>query len=144
MAKRKPGRRQYIVEIQGPRPVDVHVGERVRTYRTLSGMSQEALGECLGLTFQQVQKYERGWNRISASRLWSMSQLFGVPVSAFYEGIGKRGPKAQGVRHKRETLELVRAFSACPGHIQNHLLSLIKAAADQRPRKPKGSPSKAA
>src|SRR4051794_34996027 len=68
-----------------PNPIDVHVGARVRLRRTLLGMSQERLGEALGLTFQQVQKYERGTNRIGASRLFDLSRVLEVPVSFFFE-----------------------------------------------------------
>lgn len=98
--------------------VDTHVGTRVRLRRTLLGMSQEKLGEAIGLTFQQVQKYERGGNRISASRLWDLSRVLDVPVSFFFDGMGdapsipspmpeKGGPDPMA---KRETLELVRAY----------------------------------
>lgn len=68
-----------------PNPIDIHVGGRVRLRRMLLGMSQEKLGEHLGLTFQQVQKYEKGINRIGASRLFDLAQVLGVPVSFFYE-----------------------------------------------------------
>lgn len=76
----KPGPRS-------PNPVDVHVGARVRLRRKLLKMSQEKLGEQLGVTFQQVQKYERGANRVGASRLWKISEVLDVPVSFFYEGL---------------------------------------------------------
>src|SRR5215208_5533266 len=68
-----------------PNPIDVHVGSRVRLRRTLLGMSQEKLGEAIGLTFQQVQKYERGANRIGASRLFDLSRVLDVPVSFFFD-----------------------------------------------------------
>src|SRR5262245_12637795 len=68
-----------------PNPIDVHVGSRVRFRRMLLGMSQEKLGEKLGLTFQQIQKYEKGINRIGASRLFDLAQVLGVPVQFFYE-----------------------------------------------------------
>src|ERR1700722_3677384 len=68
-----------------PNPIDVHVGSRVRLRRTLLGMSQEKLGNAIGLTFQQVQKYERGANRIGASRLYDLSHVLDVPVSYFFE-----------------------------------------------------------
>jgi transcriptional regulator with XRE-family HTH domain len=68
-------------------PVDAHVGYRVRLRRMLIGMSQERLGELLGLTFQQVQKYERGINRIGAGRLFEVAEILGVPINFFYEGI---------------------------------------------------------
>ncbi|NCB09833.1 MAG: XRE family transcriptional regulator, partial [Bacteroidia bacterium] len=70
-----------------PNPIDVYVGNRVRVRRTLLGISQEKLGKDLGLTFQQVQKYEKGLNRIGASRLWDLSRVLKTPVSFFYEGI---------------------------------------------------------
>ncbi len=99
-----------IVKEVGPHPVDVLVGRRVRERRTLEGMSQTAVAEKLGLTFQQLQKYERGSNRISASRLYELAQLFDVPVSYFYEGMeqGKGAPDV--TLTKRETLELVKAY----------------------------------
>ncbi len=109
-----------------PNPVDVHVGGRIRLRRTLLGMSQERLGDALGLTFQQVQKYERGTNRVGASRLWDLSRVLDVPVSFFYEDMGDNvaelSPRLiSGLAEepaaaeadpltKRETLELVRAY----------------------------------
>ncbi|MGA7117310.1 MAG: helix-turn-helix transcriptional regulator, partial [Hyphomicrobium sp.] len=68
-------------------PIDKHVGERVRMRRMLLGMSQERLGEKLGLTFQQVQKYEKGVNRIGASRLFDLAQVLGVPIQYFYDSM---------------------------------------------------------
>ncbi len=109
-----------------PNPIDVHVGGRVRLRRTLLGMSQEKLGEALGLTFQQVQKYERGANRVGASRLFDLSRVLDVPVSYFFEDMDEEIMSASP-RHmvratedppqvednlmvQRETLELVRAY----------------------------------
>ena len=106
-----------------PNPVDIHVGKRVRMRRTLMGMSQTKLGDALGLTFQQVQKYENGSNRIGASRLYQISQILAVPVSYFFEEMdqltavanenapatGEPLPRGDLVA-KRETLELVRAY----------------------------------
>ncbi len=71
---------------KAPNPIDKHVGSRVRMRRVLIGMSQEKLGEALGLTFQQVQKYEKGTNRIGASRLQQISNILGVAVSFFFDG----------------------------------------------------------
>ena len=68
-----------------PSPIDVHVGTRIRLRRTLLGMSQERLGEAIGLTFQQVQKYERGVNRVGASRLFDLSHVLDVPISFFFD-----------------------------------------------------------
>ena len=106
-----------------PNPVDVHVGSRVRLRRTLLGMSQEKLGMALGLTFQQVQKYERGTNRIGSSRLFQLGRILEVPVSFFFDDmppeISINAPAAPDASNeafdqedlsKRETLELVRAY----------------------------------
>ncbi len=106
-----------------PNPIDVHVGSRVRLRRTLLGMSQEKLGDALGLTFQQVQKYERGANRIGSSRLYKLSQILDVPVSFFFDDMsndvvtsgagmseGDQQPFESDQLSRRETLELVRAY----------------------------------
>lgn len=68
-----------------PNPIDIHVGSRIRLRRTMLGMSQEKLGESLGITFQQIQKYEKGTNRVGASRLQNISSILNVPVSFFFE-----------------------------------------------------------
>ncbi len=127
----------------GPNPVDVHVGGRVRLRRTLLGMSQERLGDALGLTFQQVQKYERGVNRIGSSRLYHLSQILDVPVSFFFDDMPPLDPDAlPGLGEKtqtefvpdplvkRETLELVRAYYKItdPG-ARKRLFGLTKAIA---------------
>ncbi|UFN48681.1 helix-turn-helix domain-containing protein [Roseomonas sp. OT10] len=112
-----------------PSPIDVHVGGRVRLRRTLLGMSQEKLGEALGLTFQQVQKYERGVNRIGASRLFDLARVLDVPIGFFFDDMpnsmggsgGALRSRALGFAeaqegfeddalNRRETLELVRAY----------------------------------
>jgi len=80
---------------RSPNPVDTHVGTRVRLRRQVLKMSQEKLGDQLGVTFQQVQKYERGANRVGASRLWRMSQVLDVPVSFFYDGLGDDTPATE-------------------------------------------------
>ncbi len=127
---RKKHRRQpYTVGEFGPRPVDVHVGGRVRDRRTLIGMSLEELGKHVGLTFQQIQKYEKGMNRIAASRLWVISLVLGRPISWFFEGIGKQKRKGDGLLAKRETLQLVRYLSACDPDVQKHLAAMINAVA---------------
>ena len=81
---------------KAPHPIDAHVGNRVRLRRMLMGMSQEKLGDALGLTFQQVQKYEKGVNRIGASRLYMMSRILEVPIQFFYEDYGPDSPDAHG------------------------------------------------
>lgn len=110
-----------------PDPVDVHVGARVRMRRMLLGLSQERLGEAIGLTFQQVQKYERGTNRVSASRLYELSCVLDVPVSYFFEEMDREtaSPRRREIKpeperksrgrasdpmSRRETLALVRAY----------------------------------
>lgn len=80
-----------------PNPIDAHVGTRVRLRRMLLGMSQEKLGEHLGLTFQQVQKYEKGINRIGASRLFDLARVLGVPVQFFYDEAPTEGGNANAV-----------------------------------------------
>ena len=129
--RKKHRRRSYTVGEFGPRPVDVHVGGRVRDRRTLIGMSQEELGKHLGLTFQQIQKYENGMNRITASKLWVISLVLGRPISWFFEGIGERKRKGDDLLAKRETLQLVRYLSACDPDVQKHLAAMINAVASK-------------
>ena len=127
--RKKRRRRSYTVGEFGPRPVDVHVGGRVKARRTLTGMSQEELGKHVGLTFQQIQKYEKGIDRIAASRLWRFSLILGQPISWFFEGIGKRTRKGDDLMAKRETLQFVRYLSACDPDVQKHLAAMIDAVA---------------
>ncbi len=127
--RKKHRRRSYSVGESGPRLVDVHVGGRVRDRRTLIGMRQEDLGKHVGLTFQQIQKYENGMNRISASRLWQFSLILGRPISWFFEGIGKQKRKGEDFLAKRETLQFFRYLSACDPDFRKHLAALIKAVA---------------
>ena len=133
-----------------PSPIDVHVGGRVRLRRTLMGMSQERLGEALGLTFQQVQKYERGVNRIGASRLFDLARVLDVPIGFFFDdmpdsvggaaGSGGLPRRTSGggfadaqdgfeddTLHRRETLELVRAYSRITDPaVRKRVFDLIK------------------
>jgi transcriptional regulator with XRE-family HTH domain len=128
--------------------VDVHVGKRIRLRRTLLGMSQEQLGTALNITFQQVQKYERGANRVSASRLWDISQIVDVPISYFFEDMSdvtlKSSPRkmtatmAQDVvvddqkdpMARRETLELVRTYySIEQPHVRRRIADMVKSIA---------------
>jgi transcriptional regulator with XRE-family HTH domain len=149
-----------------PNPIDVHVGKRLRLRRTLLGMSQERLGELLGLTFQQVQKYERGVNRIGSSRLFELGQILDVPVSFFFddlpEGVGGAlagsfgGYAAPGLAEeraafeheddtlpldRRETLELVRAYYRIGDPaVRKRLFELAKALANLEPSPAKRDP----
>ena len=123
-----------------PNKVDMHVGSRVRLRRTLLGMSQERLADALGLTFQQVQKYERGANRIGAGRLFELSRALDVPVSYFFDEVegGVRGPAGglaedpsaygEDPMSRRETLLLVRAYyGIADPAVRRRLLDLMKA-----------------
>jgi transcriptional regulator with XRE-family HTH domain len=117
---RRPGRRKT----DKPNPIDVHVGSRIRLRRNMLGLSQEKLGEAIGLTFQQVQKYERGANRVGASRLHELSRVLDVPVSFFFDAMDPvRAPAIPGgfsevpaetfdsdPLRRRETVDLVSAY----------------------------------
>ncbi len=92
-------------------------------------MSQEELGEHVGVTDPQIQKYEMGINRIVASRLWQFSLILGQPISWFFEGIGERKRKGDDLVAKRETIQLVRYLSACDPEVQKHLAAMINAVA---------------
>ena len=130
MAKRKQNRRRRNILRDGPDPVDVHVGGRVRERRVSLGMSQTDLGEYLRLTFQQIQKYEKGKNRISASKLWALSHFFEVPVEWFFEGLGETSHKQNDIMARLEARQLARNYSACPASTRNHLRALVRATAD--------------
>jgi len=124
-----------------PNPVDIHVGARLRLRRTLLGFSQEKLGNAVGLTFQQIQKYERGTNRIGSSRLYHFSQILDVPVSFFFEELpDEKNAAGSGLSEpggsffesadwaRRETLELVRAYYKIPEKdIRKRVFDLVKA-----------------
>ena len=129
--------------------IDLHVGKRLRLRRTLLGMSQEQLGAELNITFQQVQKYERGANRISASRLWDMSQILDVPISYFFDDMsettmqsrraGSRAGSIMGMKPmtasripmaRRETLELVRTYYTIEdASLRKRVAEMVKAVA---------------
>ena len=128
-----------------PNPIDIHVGSRVRLRRTLLGMSQEKLADAVGLTFQQIQKYERGTNRIGSSRLYQFAQVLDVPVSFFFDSMPAEAAGGGGVETgetdvepfeqdqftRRETLELVRAYyRISDSRIRSKLFELVKAVAD--------------
>ncbi len=127
--RKKHRRWSYTVGEFGPRPVDVHVGGRVKTGRTLIGMSQKEFGKNAGLTFQQISKYEKGMNRIGAGRLWQFSLILGQPISWFFEGIDKQKRKGDVLPGKREALQFVRHLSACDPDFQKHLAAMINAVA---------------
>jgi transcriptional regulator with XRE-family HTH domain len=131
-----------------PHPADIHVGKRLRLRRTILGLSQEAIGKAIGVTFQQVQKYERGVNRMGSSRLYEFSKILSVPVSYFFEEMdktGSHGTHAAGVAEdapafehekmsSRETLEMMRAYYRITDpHVRKRVFELIKSIADDKP-----------
>ncbi len=122
-----------------PNPVDVHVGTRIRLQRLTMKLSQSVLGEKLGVTFQQVQKYERGTNRVSASRLWRMAEILGVPVEFFFHGIkdkSESGGFAEGAEtpivydfiNSTDGVQLASAYSRISDpKIRRQVLQLVRA-----------------
>ncbi len=141
MAKSKPSYERG----KGISPIDVHVGARVRLRRGLLGMNQTILGKALGVSFQQVQKYENGTNRISASRLFDLTRVLDVSIEHFFEdmppevaarspaatkrGTAKKSPRYEpNPMHRRETLELVRAYYEIEdADLRKHLREMAKA-----------------
>ena len=112
-------------------PVDVHVGTRVRLRRQVLKMSQEKLGDQLGVTFQQVQKYERGANRIGASRLWKISDVLNVPINFFFDGLNDQ--TAQGEFAENDQMPIVYDFINSPdGVALAKAVSQIKSKAVRR------------
>ncbi|HYF53967.1 MAG TPA: helix-turn-helix domain-containing protein [Salinarimonas sp.] len=127
-----------------PNPVDRHVGSKVRMRRVLIGMSQEKLGEALGLTFQQVQKYEKGANRIGASRLHQLARVLGVPISYFYDGAPVEASEAGGLAEPNpppyiadfmsttDGLQLMKAFVRIKdGRVRRRIVDLAQALAEE-------------
>tara|TARA_R110000787_G_scaffold46723_4_gene113475 strand:- start:1471 stop:1863 length:393 start_codon:yes stop_codon:yes gene_type:complete len=116
-----------------PHPVDIHVGQQLRRFRQLCGLSQSAVADVLGITFPQIQKYERGVDRISASRLFYLSRLFNVEVDDFFEDLDDtpaRSPDDNLLR-TTETLYLVRRYYRLPEPLRSNMRLLIKSIADQ-------------
>ena len=114
-------------------PIDIHVGRRVRERRRALGVTQEKLGEALQLTFQQVQKYERGANRISASKLYEVAQVLRVPVAWFFDGgdaEATAAPRSADPRANREARDLVDAYKKLPSaKMRKQVLELVKSMA---------------
>jgi transcriptional regulator with XRE-family HTH domain len=120
-------------------PIDAQVGNRVRIRRMLIGMSQEKLGDLLGLTFQQVQKYEKGVNRIGAGRLYEVARILGVPIDFFYEGVAAQaggfaeaGPPVMEFVSSGEGLQLSLAFMKIKDpKVRKRVLDLVKSLAEE-------------
>lgn len=119
-------------------PVDAHVGKRVRHRRWMMGMTQQQLGDLVGIKFQQIQKYETGMNRISASRLWDIAKALEVPINYFFEGLESEAlledgaPEATPTAARgdlladKEALELVRSYYAIPENQRRRLFDLAR------------------
>ena len=122
----------------GPHPTDQHVGLRLRLRRRELGVSQERLAEMVGLTFQQIQKYERAANRISASKLWEVANVLQAPVSYFYEGLGEQPPERDAEQEAMhaflmtdEGVKLAELFPRIPkGPLRRKILELVRVMAD--------------
>jgi transcriptional regulator with XRE-family HTH domain len=124
-----------------PHPVDIHVGKRLRSRRTILGLSQEDIGDSVGITFQQVQKYERGLNRIGSSRLYEFACILGVGVSYFFEDLDEKNKKANSLSdgdflfehekfNNKELMALVKAYQGINDpNLRKKVLSLVKAIA---------------
>ncbi len=117
-------------------PVDVHVGKRIRHRRWMVGMTQQQLAEKVGIKFQQIQKYETGMNRVSASRLWDISEALSVSIEFFFEGI-EGGLSAASettlpgdILADKEALELVRSYYAIPENQRRRLFELARVLSD--------------
>ena len=118
-------------------PFDVHVVKRVRHRRWMVGMTQQQLAEHVGIKFQQIQKYETGMNRVSASRLWDIAETLSVPVSFFFEGIETETSGTSADRQMpsdiladKEALELVRSYYAIPETQRRRLFELARVLSD--------------
>ncbi|WP_299788888.1 helix-turn-helix transcriptional regulator [uncultured Marivita sp.] len=121
-------------------PVDVHVGKRIRHRRWLVGMTQQQLAEKVGIKFQQIQKYETGANRVSASRLWDIADALEVPVAFFFEGMEDAQEKqASGLPTEaipadllgdKEALDLIRSYYSIPENQRRRLFELARVLSD--------------
>jgi len=113
-------------------PVDVHVGKRIRQRRWMNGTTQQQLAQAVGIKFQQIQKYETGMNRVSASRLWDIANVLGVTVSFFFEGLedamaqAAKGDVPRDVLTDKEALDLLRSYYAIPENQRRRLFDLAR------------------
>jgi transcriptional regulator with XRE-family HTH domain len=118
-----------------PHPIDVHVGKRIRIGRLLRDMSLTTFGKALGVTFQQIEKYENATNRTSAARLSAMAEILGVPISFFFDGLAPGTPEETELSahlEQRETIELVRLYYAiADARVRQQVLEMVKAVAER-------------
>lgn len=136
-----------MAEEKRPHPIDVHVGGRVRLRRTMIGMSQDKLADALGLTFQQIQKYEKGVNRIGASRVFEISRILNVPIQFFFDDYNAKtgsygfaehapdeGAAIMELLNSPEGVQLCKHFAAIRDHkVRKRVLDLVKTLADGDP-----------
>ncbi|WP_439561194.1 helix-turn-helix domain-containing protein [Roseinatronobacter sp.] len=109
-------------------PVDIHVGQRIRQRRWAIGMTQQQLAEVVGIKFQQIQKYETGMNRVSASRLWDIAQALQVSITFFFEDVNSdQLPENDDMLSNKETLDLLRTYYAIPENQRKRLFDLARA-----------------
>ena len=115
-------------------PVDVHVGTRIRQRRWFVGLTQQQLGDKVGVKFQQIQKYEMGTNRVAASRLWDIAAALDVPITFFYEGLQEpeHTDPLGDLLHNREAIDLVRAYYAIPETQRRRLFDLAQVLGDDK------------
>jgi transcriptional regulator with XRE-family HTH domain len=116
-------------EVAVPHHVDIHVGQRLRRQRSLCGITQQDLAEQVGVRFQQIQKYESGSNRISASRLWDVAQVLQVPVAFFFDGLNEASAQSDMITdlmRDHETVQLVRAYNKMTERRQRQLCQLAE------------------
>jgi transcriptional regulator with XRE-family HTH domain len=114
-------------------PVDAHVGKRIRHRRWMVGMTQQQLADRVGIKFQQIQKYETGMNRVSASRLWDIAEALDVTIAFFFEGLGDAAAAARpeaDLMADKEALELVRSYYAIPEAQRRRLFDLARVLSD--------------
>lgn len=149
----RDGRRRRAASIDGPDPIDIHVGQRMRLRRTMLGKSQDQMARALGVSFQQVQKYERGTNRISASRLFDVSRFLSVPVGYFFEDLTRDAVAARDEEVKvhfaedeteieeqddpmkrTESLELIQTYWRLPTEVvRGRVLEMLKSLVRSNP-----------
>ena len=106
--------------------IDTHVGERIRERRTALRITQDSLAQTIGVSFQQVQKYETGRNRVSASRLYQIAQVLKVPIAFFWEGLGDTAGEDRMAVKSAPEAALLNAFRACPEGVRGHLLDIAE------------------
>jgi transcriptional regulator with XRE-family HTH domain len=126
------GRQRTVVE-HGPHPIDIYVGRRLREARLLAGLNQEQLGDALGVSFQAVQKYESGANRLSASRLLLAAKALGRPTSYFFHDVQGDVP-AQEERLSRDEVEMIRHYRHVDEGMRMALMKFVAALSTARPK----------